>query len=367
MKLGIIHIICIISIFQALFLALFLISNKKNRSFNNNLLASILFIFSILVLTTLTNSNGLGQYFVSYHKLIFIFRQSALILGPLLYFYILSIFNQKDKFVLRDIFHFIPFIIVTVFLILFLYPVKKIFIASSELRYYSSVTILVQNIAYLFYPFLNFKSRRIKLKDLIFINGDSNKFWLRILIVGSVFLWIIKVNFFILIDLQRSYNLCPYTTSFYFLTFFFLINILFYISLQKPEICRNMVKYKHSPLSMEEKEIYYHRLFTYVKDHKPYLDAELTLAKLSKQLSIPGRYLSQIINERTQKNFYDFINSYRIEESKRLLKEKPKNEKYISEILFTVGFNSRSSFNTAFKKYTGFTPSEYRDKLFGVN
>ena len=216
-------------------------------------------------------------------------------------------------------------------------------------------------------PLLNFKSQKIKLQDLIFTNGDASKFWLRIIIVGTVILWIIKLNIFILIDLQRSYNLCPYTTSFYFLTFFFLINILFYISLQKPEILRNIVKYKHSQLSNDDKEKYSKQLFAYIKDYKPYLDPELTLAKLSKQLSIPSRYLSQIINEQTDKNFYDFINYYRIEESKILLNEKLRNEKYISEILFTVGFNSRSSFNSAFKKYTGYTPSDYRKKIICAN
>jgi AraC-like DNA-binding protein len=367
MKLNIIQIISIISVFQALFLSLFLISNKKNRNFNNYLLASILFIFSILVITTFTNSIGVGENFIRYHKIIFILRQSALILGTLVYFYILSIFNQKDKFIIKDILHFIPFLVFVVFLIFYLIPVQKFYIASSNLRYYSSGAILAQNIFYLILPFLNFKSQKIKLRDLIFTNGDASKFWLRVIIVGTVILWIVKLNIFILVDLKRSYNLCPYTTSFYFLTFFFLINILFYISLQKPEIFKNIVKYKNSQLSNDDKEKYSKQLFAYINDYKPYLDPELTLAKLSKLLSIPSRHLSQIINEQTEKNFYDFINYYRIEESKILLKEKLRNEKYISEILFTVGFNSRSSFNTAFKKYTGYTPTDYREKLICVN
>jgi len=367
MKLNFVQIISIISVFQALFLSAFLVSNKKNRNFNNYLLALILFIFSILVVTTFTNSIGIGEYFIQYHKIIFILRQSALILGPLVYFYVLSIFNHKEKFILRDILHFIPFIGITIFLTLYLIQIQHFNIPSSNLRYYSSTLILAQNIFYLILPFINFKSQKIKLQDLIFTNGDAIKFWLRIIIVSTVILWIIKLNIFILIDLQRSYNLCPYTTSFYFLTFFFLINILFYLTLQKPEILRNIVKYKHSQLSNDDKVKYSKQLLIYIKDYKPYLDPELTLAKLSKQLSIPSRYLSQIINEQTDKNFYDFINYYRIEESKILLKEKLRNEKYISEILFIVGFNSRSSFNNAFKKYTGYTPSDYRKKIICAN
>ena len=75
-------------------------------------------------------------------------------------------------------------------------------------------------------------------------------------------------------------------------------------------------------------------------------------------MGISAKILSQIVNEYSHKNFNDFINSYRIEESKKQLEGK-NNEKYISEILYSVGFNSRSSFYNAFKKNTGLAPGEY--------
>ena len=63
------------------------------------------------------------------------------------------------------------------------------------------------------------------------------------------------------------------------------------------------------------------------------------------------------------KSFFDLINSYRIEEAKKMIKE-PEDEKMtISEVMYKVGFNSKSSFNTAFKKYTGLTPSEYKSQI----
>ena len=97
-----------------------------------------------------------------------------------------------------------------------------------------------------------------------------------------------------------------------------------------------------------------------MKINKPFIDPEITLKKLSEQVDIPFRYLSQIINENLHKNFYDFINNYRIEEAKKLLSD-PGCKKTILEILYQIGFNSKSSFNTSFKKNTGLTPTQFRE------
>jgi AraC-like DNA-binding protein len=88
------------------------------------------------------------------------------------------------------------------------------------------------------------------------------------------------------------------------------------------------------------------------------------LMDLAEQVSIPYRALSEVINNKLKQNFYDFINSYRIHESKKLLSEKTERLKTILEVLYEVGYNSKSSFNSAFKKFTGMTPTEYR-KSYG--
>ena len=76
----------------------------------------------------------------------------------------------------------------------------------------------------------------------------------------------------------------------------------------------------------------------------------------------PARYLSQVINAHTGLNFYDFISQYRIEEAKKILSE-PFTNKTVLEVLYEVGFNSKSSFNTAFKKFTGVTPTHYKKEI----
>src|SRR5207253_4265417 len=102
------------------------------------------------------------------------------------------------------------------------------------------------------------------------------------------------------------------------------------------------------------------RLQNYMQQNKPFLDSELTLDELAVQLQVKPKLLSQTINEVAQQNFFEFINHYRIEEAKRLLTN-PKDKKItVLEVMYEVGFNSKSSFNTLFKKATGLTPSEFK-------
>jgi len=97
-----------------------------------------------------------------------------------------------------------------------------------------------------------------------------------------------------------------------------------------------------------------------METQKPYLDPTLCLNNLAEKLAIPTHHLSQVLNICLNQNFFDFINSYRIKESRRLLSEQDPRKKTIIEILYQTGFNSKSVFNVAFKKYTGMTPSQFR-------
>ena len=97
-----------------------------------------------------------------------------------------------------------------------------------------------------------------------------------------------------------------------------------------------------------------------MEQDKLYRETELTLQNLSEKLQYPSYQVSQAINEGLKKNFYDLINSYRVEEAKRLLVD-PKNQNFtILSVGFEAGFNSKTTFNTVFKKFTGITPTEFR-------
>jgi AraC-like DNA-binding protein len=121
-------------------------------------------------------------------------------------------------------------------------------------------------------------------------------------------------------------------------------------------------KYKTERLSQQEIDNYKKRIKTVMANQKPYLDSELKLDDLAGILSIPARHLSQVINVAFDQNFFDFISDYRIQKAKQMLNDKTCKDRTILEILFDVGFNSKSSFNSLFKKKTGMTPSEFRNK-----
>ncbi|HNW52311.1 MAG TPA: helix-turn-helix domain-containing protein [Prolixibacteraceae bacterium] len=101
----------------------------------------------------------------------------------------------------------------------------------------------------------------------------------------------------------------------------------------------------------------------YMDTHKPYCDPELTLTSLAKMVNMGRNQLSEVINSGLESNFYDFVNKYRVEEVKQLLSH-PKFKNYtLLAIALEAGFPSKSTFNTVFKKFTGLTPSEYRNGL----
>lgn len=100
------------------------------------------------------------------------------------------------------------------------------------------------------------------------------------------------------------------------------------------------------------------RLIGHVKTEKPYLDPDLTLAELSDQVAMTPREVSELLNQSLGLHFFDFINGHRIDHAQHLLRTEPSQS--ILGILLVSGFNSKSSFNTAFKKKVGMTPSAFR-------
>jgi AraC-like DNA-binding protein len=99
-------------------------------------------------------------------------------------------------------------------------------------------------------------------------------------------------------------------------------------------------------------------LLSHMSERRPFLDPDLTLARLSDQVAMTPREVSELINQSAGVHFFDFVNGYRIQHAQSLLisPERPA----ITEVMHASGFNSKSSFNTAFKKHAGMTPSAYR-------
>ena len=117
-------------------------------------------------------------------------------------------------------------------------------------------------------------------------------------------------------------------------------------------------KYVKSGLKDTEAEKYYGLLLDLIEKEELFQNGKLLLKDVADRLGISNNYLSQIINQKTGKNFFRFINEYRVERAKQLLADKAGKYTILS-IAYDCGFNSKSSFNTIFKEYTGKTPSEF--------
>ena len=122
-------------------------------------------------------------------------------------------------------------------------------------------------------------------------------------------------------------------------------------------------KYKTSTLLPETVDQVLPKLTRLMEEEKVFLEPDLSLQKLSQRLHVHYNHLSRIINEQMGKSFNDYINSYRIEEARKKLADPVESQKTILEIAYDTGFYSKSVFNTAFKKFTGLTPSQYKKKL----
>ncbi|MEM7101426.1 MAG: helix-turn-helix domain-containing protein [Pseudomonadota bacterium] len=119
-------------------------------------------------------------------------------------------------------------------------------------------------------------------------------------------------------------------------------------------------KYAKSGLSEELLDRYKQRLIQLMHEDKAYMNPGLTLPKLSTLVQCPINHLSQVINAGFDMSFFDYLNSHRIEEAKRLLAEPSDRPQPILNVAFEVGFNSNSAFYSAFKRICGQTPAQYR-------
>ncbi len=119
-------------------------------------------------------------------------------------------------------------------------------------------------------------------------------------------------------------------------------------------------KYKKSALDSKLGQALKTELEAHMKNASPFLDNKLTLTRLADQMGISSNYLSQVINEQAGKNFFDYVNGYRVEVAKQHLLDPNKQTLGILGIAHESGFNSKTAFYTAFKKHTGMTPSQYK-------
>jgi AraC-like DNA-binding protein len=343
------------AIAQAILLSAFFSINKRGLRTSNRILAALLLVFGLVIFSTLP---GASYKFGSYYKISFILRRIAFLIAPLFYFYIKSLVDVKFRLRPKDTLHFIPFVVflgLTLFQALVLHVWQITFVR----EYYAhTFAILVHNAIYIGLSLRFLKQRRITLKALFAESNDLHVKWMRFFILGYLTFWLINFHNLFLLNVLKISSWCPYAGSIYCLIPFVFFNVIAFIALLKPEVFKNRIDSVYISTNLASR--YQNRLLAAMESQKLYLNTDLSMVDMARDLSIPAKHLSYVINTMLHSNFYDFINFYRIEESKGLLVHPETGKKNILQIAFCVGFNSKSTFNAAFKKHTGMTPSEFR-------
>ncbi len=136
---------------------------------------------------------------------------------------------------------------------------------------------------------------------------------------------------------------------------------------QEDETTKTQPQYKNSSLTDQDRDRYMNQILDYMEKEKPYLDFEINQTDLAAKLNISSHHFSEVLSFCFEQNFYNFINIYRVNEAKKIMKD-PQYDRYkILAIGYEAGFKSKTSFNRVFKTHVGLTPSEYKKKQISLN
>jgi AraC-like DNA-binding protein len=361
MNISLLQIASIIAIFQAILMGFFFLQNKKSPRTGNYIFSSMLFAFSLISACSLLLTFDGIKFNATYPKYIFIVSNFSFLIGPLLFFYIQSLLQDSFSFKAGYWIHFIPFVIAIGYSIILMQQQERFLIWQYPKRIYFGGAILIQNLLYFIFSLEILHSNGLSLKTFLSYISDLKLAWVRFFISGFIVLWLVQLQLFVGWDVLQNPSWCPYATSLYLLIAFVFFNGIIYIALKKPETFSQGQKYQHSVLKKSDKEQYIEKLMILINQDRVFLKPSISLIEIAKRLDIAPCYISQIINETFQQNFRDFINKYRIEESKRLLAQ-PNQQFNILGIAQEAGFNSKSAFNSAFKRHSGITPKEFKKK-----
>ena len=366
----------VFTIYQCILFAFLLVVIKKGNKQSNLLLAFFLLSYAAIPLDTLINfGEDFRQYAINFTPNVFyIFGTAYWLEAVFLLFYVRSLIYKKYRFKKHDLLYLLPFVLYFIYEIgnwyMFDIETKLAILNGYHLEEQPAYTRYINLFRECFRTFcgilclieLLHYQQQIK-NEYADIEGVDLT-WLKILIIGFLIIRIqavlVTLGFMTSIELNIVINypllgqLSNFMTMFLisFLIFFNLGISKLFTGIEKPTV-NNQEKNTIDPEQITA-------LTLYMKEHKPYLNHLLNIDNLATQVFIPPRQLSQVINRHFEQNFFEFINGYRIEESKALLSIENNAKMTMLEIMDQVGFNSKATFNTFFKKIVGMTPTQYR-------
>ena len=369
-----------LGVMQGLFLSYFFLTKKIRKKLSNIYLGLLMLALSLIILEIFLNYSG---YILKIIRLNNFSEPLGFAVPPLFYLYLFSSIHQRNSKLWY--LHLFPFFFFFVYSFLdFLQPIEY-----KQYAYYS-----------VYYPELGIMQPPLKInQDPLFIRANINELISAQLALYSLYgLWVIRkifrkrgLSFF-----SRNIKPLSWLRNFSFLILLLLvclvsvkiifvedvgdfiiasfISIIIYVTsfnvLRSSDFFRESIsetlydkkKYEKSSLSDENKDEIMNRLAECMEKDKDYRNHLISLPVLAKKLSVSVHHISQVINEKMNKTFFEFIAIYRIREAEGLLLDPDSENLTIEDIADEVGYNSKSAFNRSFKKITGKTPSEYREQ-----
>ncbi len=356
--------------FQLLLVGIFLITHKKGNRRNNMLLGAIFILIAWNMADLTLQMNGVN---FKWESLQHIDDGFFLLYGPIIYFYAQGVIFRDFKLSGRNLVHLMPYLMLTIAILSFknLTPPstsEEIIKNDMPWQYYLvSALMFAHFFVYLGFTYQTLWKYRLIIKNKYSQIDQINLDWLSFSLntFGLVTIVSLIQNFIALTE-----NIFVFMVTLVLLLifiFYFVIKVILK-ALRQPEIFAGIAqnetnKYLGSNLTPEQIAAYKQQLLVLLSSEKPYLNPQVSLTDLSEKLAVSTKHLSQVINQSFNKSFFDFINSYRIQEVQQILKESTDDKLTVLEAMYEAGFNSKSSFNTAFKKETGQTPTEFRKNI----
>lgn len=326
-----------LGVFNGFLLSLYFAVNAKKKIFANYFLSLLLLVLSIRILKSV--------FFYFNPSLANIFIQIGLsacvLVGPFLYLYLKSFSHEKPKWII----HIVPVLIVMTILG-FYYPyvehteIWRFFIVNAiYLQWFIYILISLKYIL----PIIQKIKKKVSFKKL--------DIWLLSIYLGVFFIWL-------------AYNIAAYTSyivgalSFTFVLYLIVLILIFRNS-EESSFFIEKGKYQNKEIDQETQNHIAQKM-NLINEKELFINPNFNLEEAAAELKITKHLLSQYVNEILGKSFSNLIKEYRIEKAKRLL-ETERNYS-IESLGYDSGFNSKSTFFTAFKKATGLTPAEYQKK-----
>jgi AraC-like DNA-binding protein len=372
--------IFLIGAFNAFFFLILLLQKRPLYLYDRILLFWLMYLGSYVTAYSFMS----GYLFQHHHILSVSFISLLLLHGPFLYLYISAFALKKSSLTFPDYLHFLPFLLFNIYL----FVVSSSPTAADVIRMDHTPSEIKSPFLFIFFLVLTALSGPVYfiISALLFRKLDRNIMnnfsfsdnidlgWLRRLIFIFGIVWTIFMGIASVYHVFQLFSIRFCTDGLFLAISVFIILIGYFGLKQKaifinyPAIKQEYVidqpkKYTGFSLKEEEASELKDKLIGHMEIAKPYLDPDLTLPRLAESLDIPSYMLSRVLNESMNRNFFDFVNGYRIEDVKSKIIDPRFSNYSILGIAFESGFNSKSAFNRIFKKSTGKTPTQYRQTV----